>query len=313
MTLQMKSAVSTERLRTAGYAGRFTALEEGIRRYVQDYLSKANPYRMIPVLLFPQFDPVAVQIGPFAIRWYTLAYITALVIGWRLARRLVRRAPLVATPEQTDDFLTWATLGVVLGGRLGYVLFYQPGLYLAHPAMILQVWKGGMSFHGGMIGVAVAIIWFCRANRIPILGFADRIAVCAPIGLGLGRVANFINGELWGRPAPDWLPIAMIYPQAGPVPRYPSELIEAVLEGVILFAVMLALARHERLRARFGWLTGMFLIGYAVSRIIAECFRAPDAFLGYIAGVLTMGQILSVPMLLIGAGLVWYSTVSRPA
>ena len=177
---------------------------------------------MIPVLLFPQFDPVIVQLGPLSIRWYALAYITALVVGWRLVRRFAQLAPAVATPLQVDDFLTWATLGVVLGGRLGYVLFYQPSVYLAHPGMILAVWEGGMSFHGGMLGVAIAIIVFCRRNAIPILGFADRIAIVAPIGLGLGRVANFINGELWGRPAPDWLPWAMIFPRAG-IGTAPSE------------------------------------------------------------------------------------------
>jgi phosphatidylglycerol:prolipoprotein diacylglycerol transferase len=267
---------------------------------------------MIPVLFFPQFDPVAVHLGPFGIRWYALAYIAGLIFGWRLLRHLARRNPLVATAEQVDDFLTWATLGVVFGGRLGYVLFYQPALYLSHPAMIFQVWNGGMSFHGGMLGVAVAIVWFCWRNRIPILGFADRVAVSVPVGLGLGRIANFINGELWGRPAPDWWPIAMVYPQAGLVPRYPSELIEALLEGVILFAVMLALARYERLRERFGFLCGSFLVGYAICRIISECFREPDAFLGYIAGTITMGQILSVPMLLFGVGLIWYSQVSPP-
>jgi phosphatidylglycerol---prolipoprotein diacylglyceryl transferase len=268
---------------------------------------------MLPVFLYPGFNPVAVQFGPIAIRWYALAYITALLLGWRLARRLVRRTPIVATAEQVDDFLTWATLGVVLGGRLGYVLFYQPALYFAHPALILQVWKGGMSFHGGLLGVMVAIIWFCRANQISMLGFADRIAAYVPIGLGLGRVANFINGELWGRPAPKWLwPIAIRYPQAYPdVPRYPSELIEAVLEGVILLCVMVALSRQEAVRARFGLLSGTFLLGYAICRIIAECFRQPDPFLGYIAGVLTMGQILSFPMAVIGAAGIWYSLVAH--
>jgi len=257
--------------------------------------------------IYPRIDPIAVQIGPFGIRWYALAYIVSLLLGWRLARRLVEWRPAVATPLQVDDFLTWATLGVVLGGRLGYVLFYQPALYFAHPLMILQVWHGGMSFHGGMLGVAVAIFWYCRQQKIPILGFADRVAVCAPIGLGLGRVANFINGELWGRPAAAWFPFPMIYPQAGPVPRYPSELIEAFLEGIVLFGVMLVLVRRDRLREQFGWLSGAFLIGYALCRITSECFRQPDAFLGYIAGVLTMGQILSFPMLIIGAGLIWYS------
>ncbi len=259
---------------------------------------------MIPVLLFPQFDPVLVQIGPFGIRWYALAYIAGLVIGWRLLRHLVAKPPAVATPVQADDFLTWATLGVVLGGRLGYVLFYQPGLYLAHPALIFAVWEGGMSFHGGALGVAVAIVWFCRRNAIPLLGFADRVAVCAPIGLCFGRIANFINGELWGRPAPDWLPWAMIFPSAGPVPRHPSELYEALLEGVVLFAVMFSLSRYERLRARFGWLTGAFLVGYGIARSTCEFFREPDVFLGYLIGGVTMGQLLCIPMIAAGLWLI---------
>ncbi|MEA2787980.1 MAG: phosphatidylglycerol---prolipoprotein diacylglyceryl transferase [Acetobacteraceae bacterium] len=264
---------------------------------------------MIPVLLFPQFDPVIVQLGPLSIRWYALAYITALVLGWRLVRRFARLTPAVATPLQVDDFLTWATLGVVLGGRLGYVLFYQPGVYMTHPAMILAVWEGGMSFHGGMLGVAIAIIVFCRRNAIPILGFADRIAIVSPIGLGLGRVANFINGELWGRPAPEWLPWAMIFPRAGMEPRHPSQLYEALMEGVVLFVVMFALSRRESLRARFGLLTGLFLCGYAVARIVGEYFREPDAFLGFLTFGTTMGQILSLPMFVAG---VWLIVRARP-
>ena len=259
---------------------------------------------MIPVLLFPQFDPVIVQLGPFGIRWYALAYIAGLVLGWRLLRLLVCQTPEVATAVQADDFLTWATLGVVLGGRLGYVLFYQPGVYLAHPAMILAVWEGGMSFHGGALGVAVAIIWFCRHNGISLLGFADRVAVTVPIGLGLGRIANFINGELWGRPAPASLPWAMIFPNGGPVPRHPSQLYEALLEGLVLFTVMFALSRRESLRARFGWLTGAFLIGYGLARSTGEFFREPDLFLGYLIGGATMGQLLCIPMLIVGAWLI---------
>ena len=259
---------------------------------------------MILVLLFPQFDPVIVQLGPFGIRWYALAYIGGLVLGWRLLRRLVVKSPAVATELQADDFLTWATLGVVLGGRLGYVLFYQPGTYLAHPLMMLRVWEGGMSFHGGMLGVVVATVWFCRRNRIPLLGFADRLAVCVPIGLGLGRVANFINGELWGRPAPDWLPWAMIFPAAGPEPRHPSQLYQALLEGLVLFTVLFLLSRRAAVRQRFGLLTGVFLAGYAVARIIGEFFREPDAFLGFLAFGATMGQILSLPMLIAGVWLI---------
>ena len=285
---------------------------------------------MFSVLLYPQFDPVAVQLGPFGIRWYALAYILGLVLGWRLMRRMVLHPPEVANPVQVDDFLTWATLGVVLGGRLGYVLFYQPELYFAHPTMIFEVWQGGMSFHGGMLGVAVAIAIFCYRNAIPLLGFADRIAVSAPIGLGLGRIANFINGELWGRPAPLWWPWSMVFPHADPVahpsphtyellhntvcaglapascvPRFPSELYEALLEGLILFVVMYSLSRSDRVRARFGTLTGSFLVGYAIARIIGECFREPDAFLGFLAFGTTMGQILSVPLLFIGGWLIW--------
>lgn len=260
---------------------------------------------MIPVLLFPNFSPVLVQVGPFAIRWYALAYIAGLVLGWRLLRRLVQLSPVVATPLQADDFLTWATLGVVLGGRIGFVLFYQPEYYLAHPAMIFAVWEGGMSFHGGAIGVALATYLFCRRNSIPILGFADRVVVCVPIGLGFGRIANFINDELWGRQAPDWLPWAMIFP-TDPLhlPRHPSQLYEMLLEGVALFCVMFTLSRWESIRARFGCLSGAFLIGYGIARITAEFFRQPDVYLGYLIGGATMGQLLSIPMLIAGGWLI---------
>jgi len=264
---------------------------------------------MIPVLLFPQFDPVIVQLGPFAIRWYAMAYIAGLLIGWRLLRRLVRWQPVVATPEQADDFLTWAVLGVVLGGRLGYVLFYQPSVYLANPLQIFAVWEGGMSFHGGMLGVAIATFIFCRRNAIPILGFADRVAVVAPIGLGLGRIANFINGELWGREAPAWLPWVMIFPRAGLIPRHPSQIYQALLEGAALFTLMILLSRRQTIRDRFGLLAGAFLCGYAVARIIGEFFREPDAFLGFLAFGATMGQLLSIPMLIAG---IWLIARARP-
>jgi phosphatidylglycerol:prolipoprotein diacylglycerol transferase len=276
---------------------------------------------MIPVLLFPQFDPVLVQLGPLSIRWYALAYITGLVVGWRIVRRLVQRPPAVATPLQVDDFLTWATLGVVLGGRLGYVLFYQPGVYLAHPGMILAVWEGGMSFHGGMLGVAVAIAAFCWRSGIPLLGFADRISAVAPIGLGLGRIANFINGELWGRPAPTWLPWAMKFPRAPDcpvfpmmcVPRHPSQIYEALLEGLLLFIVVFVFSRRPGVLGRFGLLTGIFLCSYAVVRIIGEMFREPDAFLGFLPFGTTMGQVLSVPMFLAGVWLIARARPARPA
>ncbi len=274
---------------------------------------------MSVVLPFPQFDPVLVQIGPFAIRWYALAYIVSLVLGWRIMRGLVRLPPAVATVLQTDDFLTWATLGVVLGGRLGYILFYQPSPYFAHPLMMLAVWNGGMSFHGGMLGVTIALILFCYKNKIPLLGFADRLAIVTPMGLGLGRCANFINGELWGRPAPSSLPWAMTFPRAddhGTVPRHPSQLYEALMEGVILFAVMWTVSRNERLRARFGFLTGLFLAGYGVARSIGEFFREPDAFLGFLWAGATMGQLLCIPMMLAGLCLMlwaWRRASELPA
>ena len=259
---------------------------------------------MIPVLMLPGFDPVLIQVGPLAIRWYALAYIGSLLLGWRVMRRLVRLSPPVATEEQTDDFLTWATLGVVLGGRLGYVLFYQPWHYLQNPLGALAVWQGGMSFHGGTLGVIVALVLYCRRHRIPLLGFADRLAVVVPIGLGLGRIANFINGELWGRVAPDWLPWAMVFPVAGPEPRHPSQLYQASMEGVVLLLVLSLLCRSPAVRARFGTLTGVFLVGYGIARIIGEFFRQPDAFLGFLFAGATMGQLLSLPMILAGAWLI---------
>ena len=192
--------------------------------------------------------------------------------------------------------------------RIGYVLFYQPAHYLSDPLAILAVWQGGMSFHGGALGVTVAIIVFARRNGINLLGLADRVAVCTPVGLGLGRIANFINGELWGRPAPDWLPWAMIFPSGGPVPRHPSQIYQALMEGLILFLVMYALSRRDDLRARFGCLTGCFLAGYAIARIIGEFFREPDAFLGFLVFGATMGQLLSIPMLIAG---IWLIARSR--
>jgi phosphatidylglycerol:prolipoprotein diacylglycerol transferase len=261
----------------------------------------------MPVLVFPQFDPVLLHLGPLQIRWYALAYIVALVLGWRLMRRLVLLGPAVATQLQTDDFLTWATLGVVLGGRVGYVLFYQPTLYFEHPGSILTVWNGGMSFHGGVLGVVIALILYTRRHAIPLLGFADRLAAVVPIGLGLGRCANFINGELWGRPAPASLPWAMVFPDVDLVPRHPSQLYQALMEGLVLFVVLMLCVRVHRLRERFGLITGLFLIGYGIARCIGELFRQPDPFLGYLWNGATMGQLLSIPMILIGCCFVAYA------
>lgn len=258
-------------------------------------------------LAFPAIDPVLVQIGPVAIRWYALAYIAGLIVAWRAVRRLAAAPPPCASPAQVDDFLTWAVLGVILGGRAGYVLFYLPGYYLAHPLEALMVWKGGMSFHGGLIGVAVAIVWFCRRRGIDLFAFADRIAVPTPVGLFLGRVANFVNAELWGRPWDG--PWAMVFPtDPEGLPRHPSQLYQAGLEGIALLAVMLWFGRQERIRARPGFLAGLFLVGYAVARTVGELFRQPDPFLGFLPGGITMGQALSAPMFAVG---LWVIATSR--
>jgi phosphatidylglycerol:prolipoprotein diacylglycerol transferase len=261
-------------------------------------------------LAFPAIDPVALEIGPFVLRWYALAYIAGIVLGWWLARRLVALSPVAATRDQLDDAVTWVTLGIILGGRLGYVLFYRPGYYVGAPWEALYVWQGGMAFHGGMLGVAIALLWFCRRQKIDPLLFGDRVACVVPIGLFFGRLANFANGELWGRVTDvSW---GMVFPHGGPEPRHPSQLYQAFLEGVCLFVLMQLLVRIPTVRARPGLLCGIFLMGYGVARIIGEFFRQPDAHLGFLAFGVTMGQLLSVPMLAIGAWLVMRAR-SRPA
>jgi len=259
---------------------------------------------LLPVFAipFPAVDPVLVAIGPFAIRWYALAYIAGIVLGWRLVRRLVQRPGWGITPEAIDDLVFYVTLGVILGGRIGYILFYQTDHYLTHPLDMLAVWRGGMSFHGGLIGVLVATFLFARGRGIPFFEVTDALAVATPIGLCLGRIANFINAELWGRVTD--VPWAVIFPNAGPDPRHPSQLYEATLEGVVLFAVMLVFARRTYHPEARGTLSGIFLIGYALARITVEFFREPDVQIGYLAGGITMGQLLSLPMLAFGIFLV---------
>jgi phosphatidylglycerol---prolipoprotein diacylglyceryl transferase len=253
---------------------------------------------------FPAIDPVAVAIGPFVVRWYALAYIVGLLLGWRYCLVLADRPPRLVERRDIDDFLVWATLGVVLGGRIGYVLFYQPGYYLQHPIEALYLWHGGMSFHGGALGVTLAILLFTRARRLPVLAFSDVIAEAIPIGLFFGRIANFINGELFGRETDvSW---AIVFPNGGPVPRHPSQLYEAVCEGLLLFLLLL-LAEHRGARRRTGIVTGLFLIGYAVARMSGELFRQPDAQLGFLVFGTTMGQLLSIPVLIAGFILIWWA------
>jgi phosphatidylglycerol---prolipoprotein diacylglyceryl transferase len=258
----------------------------------------------LPVLAlpFPVIDPVAIAVGPIAIRWYALAYIAGLLLGWLVVRRLVRRPHWRLTTEDVDDLLFYATLGVILGGRLGYVLFYQPGHYLANPLDVLVVWRGGMSFHGGLIGVILAAWIVARRKGLGFFEITDAFAVATPIGLFFGRLANFINAELWGRPSD--VPWAMVFPGAGPLPRHPSQLYEAALEGVALFLLMLWLARRPWRPEEAGRLSGAFLIGYGAARIVVEFFREPDAHLGFLLGGATMGQLLSVPMIALGIALV---------
>ena len=263
---------------------------------------------MIPAILFPAFDPVAVSLGPFVVRWYALAYIAGIVGGWLLARRLVALHPVAATREQVDDFVTWTTLGIVLGGRLGYVLFYRPSHYLAAPWEALYVWQGGMSFHGGALGVVVALVLFCRNQGLDLLRFSDRVAAVVPIGICLGRLANFVNGELWGRVAD--VPWGVVFPGAGPEPRHPSQLYQAGLEGLALLALLQVLVHVPAVRARSGFVAGAFLAGYGAARIVGETFRQPDAFLGFLVAGATMGQLLSLPMLLAGG---WLMLRARPA
>jgi len=251
-------------------------------------------------LTFPDIDPVALRLGPLAIRWYAIAYIVGLLSGWQCMRRLVARPPHALSANQLDDFLVWVTLGVVLGGRLGYVLFYKPLYYLQDPSEIIALWKGGMSFHGGALGVILAIILYSRRQKISYLAVGDAICTTIPIGLFFGRIANFVNGELFGRPAPADLPWAMIFPTGGPIARHPSQLYEAGLEGLILFTVMILLWRLECVRLRPGTLSGIFLLGYGIARSIAEMFRQPDSFLGFLWGGLTMGQLLSIPLMVAG-------------
>jgi phosphatidylglycerol:prolipoprotein diacylglycerol transferase len=264
---------------------------------------------------FPIIDPVALSIGPLSVKWYGLAYVAGLIGGWWYARRLVAADGLWGgrarpKPVELDDMLLFVALGVVLGGRLGFVLFYDLARYLARPQDIFAIWQGGMSFHGGLLGAALALWLFARRRGYPALSVFDIAATVVPIGLFLGRIANFINAELWGRPAPD-VPWAMVFPNAGPLPRHPSQLYEALGEGLVLF-VLLALAVRAGGLKRPGLVAGVFGMGYAAARIVCEFFREPDPQLGFLFGTaadglsggVTMGMVLSLPLFVAGLVLV---------
>lgn len=256
------------------------------------------------MLVHPQFDPVAIALGPLRVHWYGLMYLLGFVAFVWLGRlRAVRRPELGMNAQRVDDLLLYGVLGVVLGGRLGQVLFYEPGYFMSHPAEILAIWKGGMSFHGGLLGVLVAMSLYARKLGQPFLRVTDFIAPLVPPGLFFGRIGNFINGELWGRVTDPAIPWAMVFPQAGDaMPRHPSQLYEAALEGALLFALLWLFARHPH---PVGRVSGVFLIGYGAFRFLGEFFRTPDAGIFGLSTVVSMGQWLSLPMIIAGLLLWW--------
>lgn len=270
---------------------------------------------LLAILPYPAIDPIAFAIGPFAVHWYGIAYVAGIMLGWFYAKRMVERADLwpgATSPmsvQKLDDFLVWVAAGIVLGGRIGYVLFYDLAAVIEQPIRAIQIWNGGMSFHGGLLGTTIAMILFARRNAIPVWSLFDTVAAVAPFGLFFGRIANFVNGELWGRITD--VPWAMVFPTGGPFARHPSQLYEAALEGIMLFLVLRIMTHYVKALKQPGTVSGVFVCGYALSRIFVEFFREPDPQLGYLAfGWLTMGMVLSLPMLLIG---IWAIVRARAA
>lgn len=256
---------------------------------------------------FPNIDPVAISIGPLAVRWYALAYVAGFLLGWQYCLHLVGLGKEGEKPNKTDidDYLPWAILAVILGGRIGYVLFYQSGLYLHHPLEIFKLWHGGMSYHGGVIGVVTSLLIYARARKINVFRLADLASCAAPIGIFFGRITNFINGELFGRVTDvSW---GVVFPHGGSLPRHPSQIYESLMEGLALFTILALLAHRKEIRERPGILSGVFLLGYAVFRSIAEMFRQPDEQIGFLWGGVSMGQVLSAPMVLAGVLLIIYA------
>lgn len=255
---------------------------------------------MIP---FPSVDPIVFSIGPFDVHWYAVAYLLGFVLGiWR-CKVLAARFNTGPTAQDYDDFLVWVVLGTILGGRIGYVLFYNAAYYLENPMESFQIWHGGMSFHGGMLGVILATLLFTRMRKLPFLFFTDILSCVAPIGLFLGRIANFINGELFGRHTD--VPWGMLFPYAGPLPRHPSQIYEALLEGLLLFIILFILPKEKELGRRPGFFSGVFLTLYSLFRFVCEFYREPDPQLGFLYADATMGQLLSLPMFCVGLYLLY--------
>ncbi|PLX29465.1 MAG: prolipoprotein diacylglyceryl transferase [Alphaproteobacteria bacterium] len=260
---------------------------------------------------FPHIDPVAFTVGPLAVRWYALAYVTGVLFCWQYSRWIIKRYPALGIPpEKFDDLISWAIPALVIGGRLGYVLFYQFDYYAAHPLDTLKIWKGGMSFHGGIVGVMMGFYLFSRLHHVSFLRMLDLVSLGVPLGVFLGRMTNFINGELYGRITD--VPWAVLFPAGGYLPRHPSQLYEAVLEGLLILIVLNVLFWRTRMIQRPGQLVGVGLMLYAGGRFVVEFFREPDAQLGFVWQMLTMGQILSIPYALLGLFLVLRPRFQRP-
>ncbi len=257
---------------------------------------------------FPVIDPIAIEVGPIVVRWYALAYVAGIVLGWRYGVWLCRRRPEILPPEAIDEIVLTITLGIILGGRIGYVLFYNPAYFMQHPLEALMIWRGGMSYHGGMLGVFVGLWLFARRHGYTFFQVADIIGMVVPWGLMFGRLANFINGELFGRVTD--LPWAMVFPHGGPLPRHPSQLYQAGLEGALLLLVLYVVWARGGQRY-CGLLSGVFMAGYGVARFVVEFAREPDAHLGMLVAGLSMGQLLSLPMIAFGVGLMVYA-LRRP-
>lgn len=269
--------------------------------------------KLSALMPFPEIDPIAFSLGPIAVHWYGLAYVAGILCGWLYARRMVandalwphNKSPITAT--HLDDFLVWVAIGIVLGGRIGYILFYDFAAIVENPIRAIEIWNGGMSFHGGFLGATLAMVMFARRNGIPVLSMFDIVAAVVPFGLFFGRLANFINSELWGRLSD--VPWAVVFPTGGPFSRHPSQLYEAALEGVLLLAVLAALVFGLKAFKKPGFISGAFVCGYGLSRIFVEFFREPDAQLGYLAfNWVTMGMLLSLPMVALG---LWFMLRAR--
>lgn len=257
------------------------------------------------MLDFPDINPIIVSFGPLAISWYSLSYVVGILLGWFYSLKLIENSSTTITKKNIDDYITWAIIGVIVGGRLGYVIFYDPIKYFSYPISILKTYEGGMSFHGGMIGYIIAALWFSKRNKISFLSLMDLSAACVPIALFLGRIANFINAELYGRITD--VPWAFIFPGSDGMPRHPSQLYEALLEGIVLFSILAILAFKFNCLKKKGVFSRLFLIFYSIFRIIVEFYRQPDIQIGFLAEMFTMGQVLCIPMLLVGIYLIYYN------